>query len=106
MLPNDDRILVLTPTGQDAFLVCKQLKAAGLATCHTCTDLEDLASCVMEGAATAVIAEEALERGGLRRLLEALGAQPAWSDLPIIVLTSGEAGGESSHLLAELAADG
>jgi signal transduction histidine kinase/ActR/RegA family two-component response regulator len=86
---NDDRVLVVAPTGQDAILICEQLQNAGLAGA-VCTTLEEFANQTMDGAATGVIAEEALTEEGINRLIEALSAQPAWSDLPIVILTSFE----------------
>ncbi len=44
----------------------------------------------MEGAAAALIGEEALEPEGVERVIDALSAQPAWSDLPIVILISGD----------------
>jgi len=87
MSSNDDRILVVAPTGQDAVLICEQLQNAGLAGV-TCASLDEFSNFVLDGAATGVIAEESLTEGGISRLTEALSAQPAWSDLPIVILTS------------------
>jgi len=89
MSQNDDRVLVVAPTGQDAILICEQLAAAGLAGV-TCVGLEEFADIALDGAATGVIAEEALTEEGVQRLTEALNAQPAWSDLPIVMLADRE----------------
>ncbi|MFN7993977.1 MAG: response regulator [Bryobacteraceae bacterium] len=89
MCPIDERILVLAPIGQDATLIVDQLQTLGLQGA-VCRDLSELARSVMEGAASALIAEEALHKEGLGELIEALGAQPGWSDLPITVLTTSE----------------
>ena len=104
MSPNDDRILVLAPTGQDAALICEQLQAAGLCGL-VCRDLGEFAAAVLEGTATGLIAEEALDESGVHRLIEALSAQPAWSDLPITILTNGEihSGPRNSELTRKLA---
>jgi len=101
MLPNDDRVLTVTPTGQDSLLICEQLESAGL-TGVVCLSLEEFADAVMDGAATGLIAEEALTEEGVRRLIEALSAQPAWSDLPIVILTDRERYGDG-ELLRRLA---
>ena len=81
-----EHVLVLTPTGRDAQLVCGQLEAAGV-TCEICADVPALLSGIAAGAATAVIAQEALSRAGAERLLAALGAQEPWSDIPVLLLT-------------------
>jgi CheY-like chemotaxis protein len=107
MSPNDERVLVLAPTGQDAALICEHLAAAGLSGL-VCASLKELINAVLEGAAAALIAEEALDENGVDRLLEVLHSQPAWSDLPIVVLSGTElhenpAGGELLPKLAEVA---
>jgi signal transduction histidine kinase len=104
MYPNDERILVVAPTGQDSTLICEQLKAAGLC-CWPRTNLEEFAGAVLEGAGSGLIAEEALTSSGVQRLTEALSAQPAWSDLPLTVLTNSDAYSdrEKNDLLRKLA---
>ena len=47
---------------------------------------------LLTGAAALLLTEEALELPQIEKLLETLKTQPAWSELPLIVLTSG--GGE------------
>jgi signal transduction histidine kinase/CheY-like chemotaxis protein len=88
-----ERVLLLTPTGRDAELI------AGLLTreetpCRACRTVEELAASVEEGAAMALIAEEALIGVSLGALLDVLTHQPSWSDFPILFLTS--AGQETS----------
>jgi two-component system CheB/CheR fusion protein len=104
MSPNDDRVLVVAPTGQDAVLICEQLHDAGL-TGVVCVSLEEFAGNILEGAATGLIAEEALTGDGLNRLVEALGSQPAWSDLPIVILAADDRF-ENGDLLGRLAEAG
>jgi hypothetical protein len=55
----DDRVLIVAPTGQDAVLICQQFAAAGLSSV-SCRGLEEFADAVLVGAATGVVAEEAL----------------------------------------------
>jgi signal transduction histidine kinase len=67
-----------------------------------CASLAECASQIKAGAGVLVITEEALELGSLPQLFEALAAQPPWSELPLIILTTG---GESRLTrLLELAA--
>src|ERR1051325_4659902 len=89
MPPNDERIVVLAPTGQDAPLICEQLRTAGL-TVEVCHSMEEIAAAIVECAASGLIAEEALTPDGVQRLIEAFGAQPAWSDVPLTVLTNSD----------------
>ncbi|MDB4929258.1 MAG: two-component sensor histidine kinase [Myxococcaceae bacterium] len=80
------RVLVLAPVGRDASLMKRVLDDAGLAA-RACADVGELCAEIGRGAGAAVLTEEALTRGGIRTLLAALEAQPAWSDLPLVVCT-------------------
>src|ERR1044071_3283154 len=84
----DGRVLLLTPTGRDADLTGRYLSGAGVAV-EVCARMEELCEKCREGAGAALIAEEALTAENRRRLLDALGEQPAWSDFPLVVLTAG-----------------
>jgi signal transduction histidine kinase/ActR/RegA family two-component response regulator len=90
----EDRALVLAPVGRDAALTCELLTAAGIA-CRPCADAADLAECVRAGAATVILAEEALAAAA-GKLHAALAAAPAWSDLPIVLMTTRAGGWESA----------
>src|SRR5688572_26403643 len=84
-----ERVLLLGDGGDRA--VRPTLAEAGLHT-DVCDDLEALCACIAQGAGAAVVPEEALAGEALARFRDALAAQPRWSDLPVIVLGSGEAG--------------
>ncbi len=81
------RILVLAPRGRDAFLITTTLSNDGMSAV-TCPDDEALVVRLQEGAAAAIVAEEALTQDGLKSIAECLAGQPPWSDIPIVVLTS------------------
>jgi signal transduction histidine kinase len=79
------RVLVLAPIGKDAALVAAALRMEAIA-CVACPDLECLSREMERGAAAILVAEEALaERNG--RLAGIIARQPAWSDLPVLLLT-------------------
>lgn len=82
-----DLILIVAPTGRDAELMCTQLNAAGL-RCETCPDLFDLCRRIPEGLAAIVATEEAFPPERMHELAATLGAQPPWSEIPLIILTS------------------
>lgn len=82
-----ERILVLAPTGRDARAAAHHLAEGSLA-CVICVDVEDLLQKLNEGAAIALVTEEAFIRGGTKRLENWAASQPQWSDFPFIVLTS------------------
>jgi signal transduction histidine kinase len=84
----DRRVLLLTPTGRDSMLISQTLLSAGIRP-HTCLSIEEVIKAIEEGCGSLLVAEEALSSEWVEQLGRALAAQPAWSDLPIIVLTSG-----------------
>jgi signal transduction histidine kinase/CheY-like chemotaxis protein len=81
-------VLVLAPTGRDASLIHGTLTRESYA-CRTVSTLADVQEAVRTGVGTAVIAEEALTASAVRALSEQLATQPTWSDVPLIVLSSG-----------------
>jgi signal transduction histidine kinase/ActR/RegA family two-component response regulator len=101
-----DRVLILAPLGRDSELIAAVLAAEGT-VCLPCLTVNDLACAVEEGAAAAIVAEEALIGVSLERLLEVLQGQPSWSDFPLVLLTSGgqEASATSTRLLAVFGAE-
>lgn len=85
----DLRVLVLAPFGKDANLIAGVLQQSNIAALAM-EDSQSLARAVREGAGAAIISEEVLHANETIPLLaERLEAQPAWSDLPVIVLTGG-----------------
>ncbi len=82
----ENRLLLLAPTGKDATLTSSLLADAGIECC-ACADLRALIWELQAGAAALFLAEEALLDDGLKLLITAVSNQPAWSDLPVIILT-------------------
>lgn len=80
------RILIVAPRGRDAGLIAATLSSDGLSPA-TCGDTQTLLTCLEEGAAALIIAEEALTPVVLESITQFLSGQPAWSDIPIVVLT-------------------
>jgi signal transduction histidine kinase/CheY-like chemotaxis protein len=97
----DERVLVLAPTGRDASLTASYLASAGVGS-EPCALMEELCRKFSEGAGAALVSEEALTPEALDRLLGSLARQPAWSDFPVVVLTSG--GGSTPSAVAALKA--
>ncbi len=81
------RILILAPIGRDASASADLLTHAGL-TAEVCTSLPELTAEVRRGAAAIFVTEEGLFGKDLHEFVDWLSGQPAWSDLPIVVLTS------------------
>lgn len=77
----------MAPAGRDAPAIAALLHRHGLQTA-ICPGPHE-ASEQAEKAGTLLLTEEALELPGHPELLDTLREQPAWSELPLIVLTSG-----------------
>ena len=80
------RVLVLPARSEDGALVCEPLHQAGI-ECHSFLDLDELVAQLEQGAGAVLLWEEAIEKGSYGRLAEYVSRQPAWSDLPVLVLT-------------------
>ena len=99
----DDLIQVLAPRGRDAAVVVQVLTDAGLAAEHS-PDLVTLLT-RLDRCTCAVVTEEALYGPTVPRLHNWVTQQPAWSDLPFLVLAtkqSGRRSDEGAALLARL----
>ncbi len=99
-----EAILVLAPIGRDAALACEMLTQAGLA-CAACINLQALCDRIPEGAGAVLITEEAVLSPSTGRLLQLLEKQPAWSDLPFVLLAKrrglSSAGASTARQLTE-----
>ncbi|NMX34009.1 response regulator [Pseudomonas sp. WS 5413] len=98
-----ERAIILAPLGRDSTLALMMLNEAGFSGIAA-PNLSSLCDELEQGAGLLIIAAEALHGVGLEPLLEYLQQQPAWSDLPIVLLThhGGTEQNASSHLSARL----
>ncbi|MBM4441787.1 MAG: response regulator [Candidatus Rokubacteria bacterium] len=83
-----NRILVLAPLGRDAEMLASALRGTGFRP-EICGDAAAVAAALEGGGGALLLAEEALTPAAVALLVDAVDRQPAWSDLPIVVLTSG-----------------
>lgn len=81
-----ERAIILAPRGRDSQIALRILNEAGYPA-TAAADLFELVKELTAGAGLAIIADEALRNGDINPLLALLGHQPAWSDLPIVLLT-------------------
>jgi len=97
--PVSERAIVLAPMGRDGTLALMMLNEAGYSGVIA-TGLTTLCNALEEGAGLLIIAAEALRGIDLEPLLGYLHQQPAWSDLPIVLMThhGGAEQNGSSHL--------
>lgn len=79
------RVLLKMVTAKDAEMAIRVLERAGIVA-QSCADAAELATEMAAGAAAVLIAEEILADQGFGRVMLALRAQPAWSDVPVIVV--------------------
>ena len=104
-MQNNDRelrVLVMAPVGQDARAIAELLTSRGLPT-RICNGAAECCAEINAGAGAVLLTEEALETERGRDVLGALKMQPQWSELPLIILTTG--GEPRLNRLLELAAE-
>ena len=96
------RVRVLAPLGADAANIRHVLRQAGIEAA-ICADLADLAA--TDECDALLLTEESVTSGRQGPLVERIARQPAWSDLPIVLITSGgrfdEASTRAIRLLGE-----
>ncbi|ANJ56091.1 response regulator [Pseudomonas silesiensis] len=81
-----ERAIILAPLGRDSQIALMMLNEAGFDGVIT-RDLAGLCSELTQGAGLLLISSEALLGSDLEPLLGLIEQQPAWSDLPIVLLT-------------------
>lgn len=84
---DEERVLVLAPTRSDGGLSRLILEEAGLRA-RVFSSLSELARELELGAGAIVLTDEVFVATDVPSLLDALRRQPAWSDLPVILLSS------------------
>ncbi|MDQ0981231.1 ATP-binding protein [Pseudomonas synxantha] len=97
--PVSERAIVLAPMGRDGSLALMMLNEAGYSG-MVVSNLSALCEAMEQGAGMLIIAAEALRGVDLEPLLNHLHQQPAWSDLPIVLMThhGGKEQNGTSHL--------
>lgn len=92
-MTTDNRILVLLPTAKDAERMQHALAEAELEIV-ICQDMAELCREISRGAGAALLTEEAMVADKGSHLSNTLHLQPAWSDLPLVVLAAEGRGGQ------------
>ncbi|MEO8153890.1 MAG: ATP-binding protein [Rhizobacter sp.] len=82
---NDERVLVVPVTRRDGEVTCGLLKKANI-ECIVCKDLPTMAAELALGVGALMLTEAVLVRPEMPLLLAALRNQPAWSDVPVVML--------------------
>lgn len=89
------QVLILAPYGHDATSVATLLRDEGYDV-HVCDSLEAVAAKLDDYVGAVMVTEEALS-ADLGPLHRALAAQPAWSDVPFVLLAGRHASGGGSE---------
>lgn len=86
-MSQDLHVFVVAPRGRDAPLICDMLAQRGF-TCRSCNGVRELCRDAAHGVGAVILTEEALVPGAMDDLNALFGAQPPWSDIGLILLTS------------------
>jgi C4-dicarboxylate-specific signal transduction histidine kinase len=81
------RVLILAPRGRDA-AIAAELLARGAIETHVCDSQPELVEALRQGAGAVMLTEEALAPSA-SALIDWVAGQPAWSDIPFVVLANG-----------------
>lgn len=84
--PRERLVLLLAAAPQDARVIMRAIGDAGMAS-ELCTG-DDLLQEVRAGVGAIVLAEEVMSKSLVGNLSALIGEQPAWSDIPLIILTT------------------
>ena len=91
--------LVLAPRGRDAAVAASLIDQAGVRS-RVCRDLGELVEALDDDAAFVLMTEEAIRNADLKPLAQWLAGQPAWSDLPFVLVTDHGGGPERNPIAA------
>ncbi len=87
--PSDEtlgqRVVAYAPTRRDAHL-CQEVLQQNQIAVACCETIESFAVAIEDGAGVALIAQEHLDDRAINRLSQVQSNQPAWSEIPILVL--------------------
>ena len=82
------RVLIVAPTGRDAELIAEVLQESGILS-ESFGDVKAVASVPLEGAGAILMVEEELNSDSVAYLANVLAQQPVWSDIPLLILSTG-----------------
>jgi signal transduction histidine kinase/DNA-binding response OmpR family regulator len=94
-------VLLLAPTGRDAEVTALLLERAGIPV-EICRDIDDLCERLNDNAGAVLMTAEAMNSRALMRVAQLLEAQPAWSELPFLILLPQAEAARSSDSFAAL----
>ena len=89
--------LILAPRGRDSAVAVSLIEQAGIA-CRACSHLAELLGALGDDTAFVLMTEDAIHTADLRPLARWLARQPAWSDLPFVLVTDHGGGPERNPI--------
>ena len=95
------RVLLLPVTRRDGETICSILEKESV-RCVVCISPSQLVAELEQGAATLVLTDAALVGSDGRQIVTALQRQPAWSDLPVILLGKEAASADLVELISRM----
>jgi signal transduction histidine kinase len=99
---DERRVLIFPPTRRDGEVTSELLASAGL-SCFLCNSAPELVEQIEAGAAAVVLTDAALRVPHFEHVRAALADQPAWSDLPVVILCQvGAHSAIASEIIASL----
>ena len=101
----DERVIIIAPVGHDAVAIAELLQTRGFNT-RICRGLNECSQEITDSAGALLLTEEALESARSSLLFDVLRSQPSWSELPLIILTSGNESNRTELLDLAAAAAG
>ena len=96
---NGLRALILAPRGRDSVLAQSLLRQAGIAS-DVCRDLPHLVASIDDDVGFVLLTEDAIRSADLKPFMARLAVQPAWSDLPLVLVTDHGGGPERNPFAA------
>lgn len=95
-----ENIFVVAAEVRDAELICRVARQAGF-NCSVCRNMTAFCEAIRgESASAGVVTQEALKAPNGTLLVDALRQQPAWSELPIIII--GHSGAAPAHAVPRI----
>lgn len=91
------RALVLAPRGRDAAVACSLIEQTDV-SCAVFPTLGALVDALDDDVAFFLVTEEAIHAADLKPLAAWFAAQPAWSDLPVLLVTNHGGGPERNPI--------
>jgi signal transduction histidine kinase/CheY-like chemotaxis protein len=81
-------VLLLAPRGRDATIAEGIVRQVDVAT-EICRDLSQLVAALRDDVGFVLLTEDVIHSADIRSLVQWIANQPAWSDLPFILVTDG-----------------